>query len=687
MDIKSTKKTEITFKFSGKVARILGRESIADKVTALSELIKNAYDADATVVKIEMFNLKDPENSKIIIHDNGTGLSQKEFLDKWMIVGTDAKEREPYSSNGRRRVGEKGIGRFSVERLSHDVIIRSEKKGMPEGLEVTINWDEFEKPSVYFDSIPVKVSNHELSEISSGFFEIELKRLRDTWLRKDIEELVRDISFLVSPDADLGEFQIELNIPEYPGIGKKIRPKILDIAYWNLTAKLTETGDCHLHVHFRDGSDKETQISLDKMVCGPIDLAVYFFRLGGTRFFKVTYPGLSLQQVKQTLERHSNIRIYRDSMWVKPYGIPGEDWLGLDQARLKRLADMPSSDQIIGHVKISRDKNPNLIDTTNREGLARGIALEQLKFFIKISLEWAMRIWGLKVEETKKEIIKTEPEITLKAIERLIEKLPAESQSTAKSNIKELRYAVQAKVDRAEKAEALFKIQASLGISLASIMHETGPRVSQATTEFEKIKNEIGTEVPRKERIIINCETGKKALDVVKAYMDYGLGTQQYEIGEIKQCNLSERLEFAKSAFDELFNIWKIKLEINISSDLPILSLRVVEIDSILMNLISNSYSVLRELEGDKKIVMNAEMQGNEFVLTFWDSGPGIPQGKRELVFMEGFTTKRGGTGMGLKIVRDIVESNSGIFYIEDDTRGGTHFTIRIPITKVDSNE
>ncbi|GAF78062.1 unnamed protein product, partial [marine sediment metagenome] len=119
----------VTFKFSGKVARILGRESIANKVTALSELIKNAYDSDSDKITIGMYNLRESDKARIIIRDDGDGMSYKEFIDKWMVVGTDAKEREPHSKKGRRRVGEKGVGRFSVERLSHEVVIKTERKG------------------------------------------------------------------------------------------------------------------------------------------------------------------------------------------------------------------------------------------------------------------------------------------------------------------------------------------------------------------------------------------------------------------------------------------------------------------------------------------------------------------------------------------------------------------------------
>jgi signal transduction histidine kinase len=672
--------TLVTFKFSGKLARILGRESIADKITALAELVKNSYDADAHSVTIGLYNLDDPSKARIVMRDDGEGMSNEEFAEKWMIVGTDIKEREPYSVAGRRRVGEKGVGRFSVERLSREVSIRSKKKGTRTGFEVLIDWDRFEDRDVLFDAVPLVLKPLEFPERHTSFFEMELRRLRDTWTRLDVKGFARDMSFLVSPLEVDPDFRINLDIPEFPALAKELKPGILELAYYVLDVRLDPSGAFEWRIRFRDGDEEKLEQRGDPRVCGPLHLRVYYYRRGGRRGFRVSYPGLTLASVKSILEKYSNIRIYRDGMWVRPYGFPGEDWLALDLKRMKRLADLPASNQIVGYVAITKDGNPLLTDTTSREGLVRGEALESLKEFVVLSLEWAMRQWNLRLKEKVEKKKRKEPHEIIRDLEKkVIKRLPSDVARIAKTQLTDLRTAVRDSTESAEKSMALFKAQASLGISLVSIMHETGPRISQAITEFQKIQKELDRGTPRLDRAIGSSATGIDALKVVWSYMDYGLGTQQYELAEDTECDFGARVERILEAFDGVFRIWNIKPDTELSDNLISAPLRTIEADSILMNLMSNAYAVLREREEPGIIHIKAFIEDGEFVLVFWDNGPGIPIDRRELVFLEGFTTKRGGTGLGLKIVRDIVESKGGEFVIENDSRGGSHFLVRIP--------
>lgn len=123
----------------------LGRELVTDFVTALVELVKNSYDADAGSVQIKIENANTPY-SRIIVTDTGSGMTQEEFEKKWMVIGTSSKVSEPYTPSGRKRTGKKGIGRFSVERLAEKVTIYSFTEY--EDFKVSINWNRYEGISV-----------------------------------------------------------------------------------------------------------------------------------------------------------------------------------------------------------------------------------------------------------------------------------------------------------------------------------------------------------------------------------------------------------------------------------------------------------------------------------------------------------------------------------------------------------
>lgn len=119
----------------------LGRELVTDFVTALVELVKNSYDADAGSVQIKIENANTPY-SRIIVTDTGSGMTQEEFEKKWMVIGTSNKVSEPYTPNGRKRTGKKGIGRFSVERLAERATIYSFTDH--EDFKISINWNRYE---------------------------------------------------------------------------------------------------------------------------------------------------------------------------------------------------------------------------------------------------------------------------------------------------------------------------------------------------------------------------------------------------------------------------------------------------------------------------------------------------------------------------------------------------------------
>ena len=114
------------------------------------ELVKNCYDADSTEVTVDFYNvISKLRDRKITIKDNGIGMSLEDIQDKWMVVGTNSKRVKHFSEPpfNRRFVGEKGIGRFAVDKLGEKLLIKTKKKGEANWLLVNINWDEYEQAS------------------------------------------------------------------------------------------------------------------------------------------------------------------------------------------------------------------------------------------------------------------------------------------------------------------------------------------------------------------------------------------------------------------------------------------------------------------------------------------------------------------------------------------------------------
>lgn len=145
----------------------LGREQIADCPTAISELWKNAYDAYAREVALHIF---DGEVPIAAIVDNGHGMSREEFVQKWLVIGTESKatstEVDVADRNGlpyRERQGQKGIGRLSSGYLGSLLLLISKRKATP-FVATLIDWRLFENPFLYLHDIEIPVVEFEYKE-------------------------------------------------------------------------------------------------------------------------------------------------------------------------------------------------------------------------------------------------------------------------------------------------------------------------------------------------------------------------------------------------------------------------------------------------------------------------------------------------------------------------------------------
>src|SRR5215210_5283070 len=116
-----------TFTVDARSILMLGRDSIKDHTTALVELVKNSYDADATKVEVGIYgNVSQPY---IRVADNGCGMTERQVENNWLKIGFSEKKTERVSKLKRRKTGEKGIGRLSADRLGSLLELRTRAAG------------------------------------------------------------------------------------------------------------------------------------------------------------------------------------------------------------------------------------------------------------------------------------------------------------------------------------------------------------------------------------------------------------------------------------------------------------------------------------------------------------------------------------------------------------------------------
>lgn len=108
-----------------KVLRLLGAQLYGDTPSIISELVQNAYDADASEVWITMLT----KEATISVQDNGIGMTPEEVNSRFLNIGQDRRDDFPLSPKGRKVLGRKGIGKLAVFSLAKVVDVYSIKEG------------------------------------------------------------------------------------------------------------------------------------------------------------------------------------------------------------------------------------------------------------------------------------------------------------------------------------------------------------------------------------------------------------------------------------------------------------------------------------------------------------------------------------------------------------------------------
>jgi two-component system sensor kinase FixL len=125
-------------------------------------------------------------------------------------------------------------------------------------------------------------------------------------------------------------------------------------------------------------------------------------------------------------------------------------------------------------------------------------------------------------------------------------------------------------------------------------------------------------------------------------------------------------------------------METELAADLPAVEGDPVQIQQVLINLLSNAFDAMDETTRDRrKVRITTEPNGEGTVcVSVRDRGAGIPGEVRDHLFEQFFTTKEDGLGMGLSIVRSIVEAHGGKIGADNAEGGGARFYFTLPATK-----
>lgn len=379
----------VYFSTSAQIVRRLGRESVSDPIIAVLELVKNSYDADANFCKISFDNIKLKKGEKIIIKDDGHGMKEEDILHNWLRAATDNKSIEKITKKyKRRKIGEKGIGRFATERLARKVTLISNPEKSDQGYILEVDWSKYDDPNADFEKVPLPLQTFSKVKSDHGL-EIILEGLSEQWDEDKLNKLKRDISLIIPPSFKGSKFNVNIQAEEFPKFDGKLKSSFLNDADFTFYGSLEKDGKVTYKLKSRYGKKIERKEKLGNLLCGPIEFQLFFFYLGKTEYLSPNdQEKIDFTIRKKIMADFSGIKMYRDNFRVKPFGDPKNDWLDLDKERINSPGLYPGNNQVFGVVRITKDSNPNIEDTTSRENIVTNLAWNDLKNFIKGSLRY-----------------------------------------------------------------------------------------------------------------------------------------------------------------------------------------------------------------------------------------------------------------------------------------------------------
>lgn len=581
---------KVPFDVDSYTARLIGRENVSKLEGAIIELVKNAYDADATKCLIYYNELSD----SLVIADNGCGMNANIIKDNWMTIGRSSKKENFVSRKGRVQTGAKGIGRFALDRIAskaHMVTVNSN-----ESIEWIINWEDFSSNKKLSETYA------EINESSKNILEfwndlnqknlnvksmIEKKfsgtgtlfyltELREQWDDKLIDKIRANLATIIPPTME-DIFQISLftnetnensaRIVSYHEESydykinfetSKINKELLEIKIernefdfrGNDELIFKDAGFTKDDVKYFSGTSIFIKRKITELVREEYEIPVseigdfygtfYFFKNSANKNDTKKFFYKDFSSRRNISEKFGGIKIYRDNFWIRPYGEFGSssyDWLLLANRKNQSPSAVSSNgkwrvnaQQIYGQVYISR-LNLHLEDQSNREGIVESKQFSAFKDVLVNIIEQ----------------FENDRQYVLRKLKNLYDK---------NNEAERLENELREQIKEAEKREAQQKSDIKRDKELANeqnlLLEKVKPVVAKKESEIEELTNEV--------KMLRAMATTGIAINTYFHEISSLVNDIHEEIFEIKEAVLQEDIETIKISAEKAYS-YKQKFE------------------------------------------------------------------------------------------------------------------------------
>lgn len=455
----------VTFSVDTHLFRELGELLVGRDSTALIELIKNSYDADATQVIVYGESLANPTRGYIRIRDNGVGMSHKDFQKGFLTIASRAKDDDKRRSKvfQRRYTGQKGVGRLAAHKIARVLELQSSSWNGREPrddrvvvlptsgqvLDVVIDWDKVEE-SQTLDQVEhtnaIKIKTNIPAGEAAGTT-ITLRNLRHKWTTAEHTRFMSELQAFQPPKALVDPLpesvceELLFKTPRVRDIGAKAGAQfsvildgelsppdeywraMIETANWVIEIDATSSGDVKFQIAPTSSTiDKlPNPITREFILPHPSPKQGPFFH---ARILKRTGALKGDSLVKKWAGNSTGVRVFMEGFRVLPYGESGDDWLRLDADTAERgrwtAVDVDLEDQLrraerepsaglshlpnkhyFGAVFLTERNSQGLRMLVNREGFVPNQSFDSLQKIVRTGIDLSTRVQTAATEKTR----------------------------------------------------------------------------------------------------------------------------------------------------------------------------------------------------------------------------------------------------------------------------------------------
>lgn len=672
--------------------------------------------------------------------DDGDGMSLAILRRVYLTIGTSerAREREREREDRRRRIaagedvgperkilGEKGLGRLSAMRLGDIVEIITGPAEQSRWNCLDIDWGDFaDAADQDLQDVTVEPYRGGQKDSAQSGTLIRISGLRAEWTEDKLNDLIiQDLSKLVDPFDPASALPLEVHFNgeklDVPGFASFLIEHAH--GYFDGEFSILSDGEPQLagmmnyirqerHQRYRlrgvDLADMAKGAGRELLRrIGPFEFRVYWYN----RRVLTKIEGIgNLAVVRRLVAQWAGgVAVYRDGFRVHPYASLKDDWLNLDRDAFSTSGFKLNRGQVIGRVSIAQSANPYLIDQTNREGLKDTPEKGAFVAIMAGAMEYFRRFLVV-VDEDLKRAAKITAQVAVRRfreedaklaamLPELIESLP--NTADGRNLKRRLRDSLDALRETAEEIAKVAQQQdterdrlmhlASIGLMIEILAHELYRATSGGLDTISQARRARDAKTANSSLLVLDAQlrTLQKRLKVLDPLSTNARQTKESfelvqwvtEIVELyARQNSGEAIQFNFDVYPE-------------NSRRQVRAVKGMFVQ-VIENLLSNSaYWIKHKREYDIKvagelrraqglppglITVRIETEGPRIIIM--DTGPGIPEDRRDLVFEPFFSTKpkSEGKGLGLYIAREIAEYHGGTLSLGDPDADGNIHTI-----------